>query len=198
MDKKIHQIKCEGCGSNIDPNKMFCEHCGAKIFIASSLGVKQKAVITDEMLNAMLKANSRKAPTFIIVIFMIIWCSIAFFGAISLFSFGSPMGIMPAIMGVIGIFLMISQIKLAKKANFKEIHSLYDAKNYKKAGELLEAKLKSTKNYVARQLILMQLIILNYYSFNNIKKAKEYLLEIQTTNYDLPLTINQIANELSR
>ncbi|PKK95846.1 MAG: hypothetical protein CVV59_01585 [Tenericutes bacterium HGW-Tenericutes-4] len=197
MNKTAHQIKCESCGSNIDPKKMFCEHCGAKLFVANNSEVKQKAVLTEEMVNSMLKTTSQKTTILPIILFMIVWCGMAFFGSFMAFSYGIiPPGIISLLMGAFGVTIMISQIKLAKSTNFEEISTLYKENNFKKANELLEQKLNATNNIDVKQPILTQLIILNYYKLNNLEKTKEYLFAMQTLDHELPPTVRRIANEL--
>ena len=100
----MKQIKCPNCGSKVDPSTMICDYCGSyfekKITTNSTKQVEPRAEIktsnnksakiSDDVLNSMLIDNSSSAGIGVIIVFMILWCSLAVFMGVSALSSGAP------------------------------------------------------------------------------------------------------------
>lgn len=207
-------MKCKNCGANLKQNENYCIYCGA---INTEKTTNNKTTVSDASLNAMLQKSDKqmllneslkmlnaeplgKAP---LILFGIIWVIVALTIAFSTFSFGGigiPFGIIAILMGVFGIITIFNKTKLPnfiKGDNINDLNTLLNAKNYEKAYDLLEKKLSKSNNLFTNQDYLIQLILLDYYKFQNYEKAKERILILERHYDELPSSILRIAKELN-
>jgi len=206
-------MKCKNCGANLKQNENYCMYCGAT---NTEKSVNTKTIISDATLNGMLQKPDKqmlineslkmlnagplgKAP---IILFSIIWVIVAFSiaaGAFSMGGMGLPFGIVAILMGAFGLIAMFNKLKLpnfVKGDDANNLDVLFKEKKYEKAYELLEQKYEKSANPFTKQDYLIQLIILDFYKFQNYDKAKEHILILEVHYDELPSSILRIAKEL--
>ena len=206
-------MKCKNCGANLKQNENYCMYCGATNIEKSSA---KTTTVSDATLNGMLQKpdtqmllneslkmlNSGSLSKAQNILFGIIWVIVALTIAFSAFYFGGigiPFGIIAILMGVFGISTLFGKLQLpnfVKGSDTNDLNMLLKTKKYEKAYELLEQKFFKSANPFTKQDYLIQLIILDYYKFQNYDKAKEHILILEMHYDELPSSILRIAKEL--
>lgn len=191
--------KCLSCGANIDPKSLRCEYCGAyPTRTPKDLENKEVVKVTkisNDTLNVMLIKKFKVTTVIPLIAFMVLWCSVAFGMGITAISMGAPtiFGMVPFGMGIVGVVMIFSTILPEVKNNNKELINLYKKYEYKTAYALLKEKLAKNNS---NQQILEQLIILGFYKMKEIKKVKEYILNLEIIGRIPNANVAKIASKL--